>query len=587
MPPSPAPEPSPPPQPEWLLAAGWYLAAALGIWSFGFTIMRGSDLWWHIAGGRWMTQHATLWVPDPYSFTSAGHRWINDAWLSDILLFKWVEALGLETLVYWKWGLIVATWLLLFRLLCRLGVDRLSAYVVTLFGLAIAAPFLDVRPQLYSFLLWVVVLDATLGRERPPRWLPLVFLLWVNLHASFLLGILSLPMVLLPFVLTPARRVEAIVIGVICIAACLLNPNGPEVVLRPLRYFIDPASPFRSLGEWLPPFVPGGIQSPLYPYGIAASAAGMIALAADRGARRSPNCWAIVGLAVMTLVMSLKSRRFVPMFGIADSLILGAAARSWLSRSASRIPAPAAILAAMALALIWLAPYPRDTRAFHYLTADYEFPAETMNFADVNELSGNAFAYYNWGGFIHLRSDGRLKVFVDGRSETVYSDETFLRYMAVLQQKAGWIDVVERSGADFFLWPSSQPALAAELVKTGRWGVLYNDHASILLARQGAKVPEPLRETPPSPVRSLKLSSDALRAGDTATALRLAEEALAIEPDLQPACINGFQARLLSGDVSAARAMFDRCQDRFPDPSRDALLLGALRKLESGTAARR
>ena len=32
----------------------WLLAAVLTFWSFGFTTVMGSDLWWHLASGRWI-----------------------------------------------------------------------------------------------------------------------------------------------------------------------------------------------------------------------------------------------------------------------------------------------------------------------------------------------------------------------------------------------------------------------------------------------------------------------------------------------------------------------------------------------------
>ena len=67
----------------------WYLGAALVFWSFGYTTMRGSDLWWHIAGGRWMWEHGTAWVSDPFSFSAAGKHWLNDAWLSGVMLYLW------------------------------------------------------------------------------------------------------------------------------------------------------------------------------------------------------------------------------------------------------------------------------------------------------------------------------------------------------------------------------------------------------------------------------------------------------------------------------------------------------------------
>lgn len=47
----------------------WYLAVIPSFWSFGFTTMRGSDLWWHIATGRWILAHKALPLTDSWSFT--------------------------------------------------------------------------------------------------------------------------------------------------------------------------------------------------------------------------------------------------------------------------------------------------------------------------------------------------------------------------------------------------------------------------------------------------------------------------------------------------------------------------------------
>ena len=49
----------------------WYLAVIPSFWSFGFTTMWGSDLWWHIATGRWIVTHKALPLTDGWSFTRA------------------------------------------------------------------------------------------------------------------------------------------------------------------------------------------------------------------------------------------------------------------------------------------------------------------------------------------------------------------------------------------------------------------------------------------------------------------------------------------------------------------------------------
>ena len=588
-----APAPAAPPSPwtPWL----WYLAAGLAAWSFGYTLMRGSDLWWHIAGGRWMVEHATLHVGDPYSYTAAGKPWLNDAWLSDVLLYLWVRAFGLETLALWKWGLIVLTWVLLFRLNRRLSGDSIAGWVAITLGLAVAAPFLDVRPQLYSFLGFVLLLEGTVGRERPRPWLPLLMWIWVNLHASFLLGLIAIPILFLPALIEGKDRQRLLLLAAACYLVCLVNPNGAEVVTRPLRYALDPSSPFRTLGEWLPPFQPGGIRSWAYPYGIAAFALAVVSqLAGER--RREPWTWAMIAVGGLCLAMSLRSRRFVPFFGLAQSLIVARAVAALslekvLSSYAARhLASPGAQtaatllppLAAIGVGLFWLAPYPRDLYAFDYMTAKYEFPVATVDFMEANQLSGNVFALYNWGGYIHLRSGGRLKVFIDGRSETVYSDQTFLQYMRVLGESAGWQEMIEQSGADYILWPRRQVSLLQKLVESGRWKMLARDYVSVLL-RRSDRDPGELKPAPESAYQLLASGYDDLTQNDVPEAIRKLERSLALEPHLQTACTTLAQAQMLGGDLAAARGTADRCRSLYPNPERDTLLENLLSQARART----
>src|SRR5262245_32470778 len=497
-----------------LAAATWYLAAGLTFWSFGFAILQGGDLWWHIAGGRWIVEHGAVRAPDPFSYTTAGRYWLNDSWLSDVLLYLWAHAFGLGSLAYWKWLVIVAAWLILFRLLVRLSRDRLASSVASTFGLAVAGPFLDVRPQLYGLLGWVLVLDATLGRPTPRPWLPMVFLIWANLHASFVLGLLTLPVVLLPSVRRREHRVRVLILAAVCFGVTLINPHGGAAVMRALEHAFDPASPIHRVPEWLPPFEPGGLQSWLYPYGIGAFVAATLIVMTDAELRRSPDAAGATAVGAMVLAMSLRSRRFVPLFGLGETLVLGLALARLGVLLRGRIPPMVPALGALALAGVWLAPYPKTVSAFHYLTADYEFPVETLNFVNANGLSGNVFAFYRWGGYVALRTQGRLKVFIDGRAETVYADNTYIDYLTVLDQKPGWIDVIESSGADFVLWPRWQASdVLTGLMHTGRWRSLYRDSVSQLLVRATRALPGTLAASPESPYRQLSLGVTALRQG--------------------------------------------------------------------------
>ena len=544
------------------------LAAGVLFLSYGYTEMAGSDMWWHIAAGRELLQTGSLWMVDDWSFTAHGVDWLNHEWLADLIYYGWVSAWGVQSLVYWKWLLVIATFGTLLVALTRSSGSPLAALVCTGLALANAAPFLDVRPHLYSLLGFSLLLLLRLQREARTWLLALLFLFWVNLHGGFFFGLMALGILLFPWRQPGVAGLRAAAqVGAICLLACMLNPSGFKVFLYPLGYAFDEASPFRQIGEWQSPFKPGGITSPLF-FSLMwlPLLAPVYLVPAVR--RRLEVPWEGMALTALTLAMALTSRRFIPLFGISLAVMLAPLLALCLQKS--RVEKFTPLLAGLALvyALYRILPYPvQSGPAFHYLTAEYSYPVEMLNFIEANDISGNAFALWNWGGYIHWRTDGKLKVYVDGRADTVYDDETYLRYVTVLGSSPGWLQLVESSGADYVLWPHARGQgqhKLRELVATGRWQPVYSDAVSWLLARTATVPQSEWLPSSPGPWRDLAVAANSNRAGDTANALRYARAVREIMPWHKGACdlLVGSYRRL--GDARKAEEVLTDCRSYFP-----------------------
>jgi tetratricopeptide (TPR) repeat protein len=297
-----------------------------------------------------------------------------------------------------------------------------------------------------------------------------------------------------------------------------------------------------------------------------------------------------LALAVLALAMSLKSRRFIPLFGIAQSLVLApvlsvllARASGWLRARWPRLQRPVPwsfVLPSLAVLFgLWrLSPYPLSSSAFLYLTAQDGFPVEALNVAEVNHLSGKVFAFYQWGGYVDLRTNGRLQVYIDGRADTVFDDQIYRRYTRVLGMAKGWEDIVDRSGADYFLWPKRHGKQIEGLRETGQWRTLYADHVAALLIRADLPRPEPLLPSPDSPWRELALGWRASAAKNLPEAEQHFAQALAQMPNLRMACewLANTQAR--AKRLAEAEATLDRCQRSFPNKARRQELLEIFRQ---------
>lgn len=555
------------PVPGGATAPGWYLAGAVLFLSFGFTEMAGSDLWWHLAGGREILDQGTLWLRDTWSFTAAGERWRNHEWLSDLLFYGWQRAFGLESLVYWKWLVLLACYVGLQALLVRIGGNHPAALLLALLALALAAPFIDLRPHLYSLLCTVVLLH--LGLSRAPFWqLALLFLLWVNLHGGFIFGLLVLPLVLFPFARPSwAALFHTLRVGAGCVAVCLVNPDGLKVVLMPLTYALQAESPFRQIAEWLPPWLPGGIRSPLFFWSLPLLPLALLAYLLPPVRRRLPLPWWSLLLSLLTLAMACTSRRFIPLFGMGLALFL----TPLLALVLQSLRGPRTLLlagAVLCVGLVRLWPYPLAAApAFHYLGAAYTYPHHTVDVMQANGLRGRVFAYYNWGGYLHWRSDGALSVYIDGRANTLYDDATYLNYVRVLRGAPGWQGIVEDAGAEYFLWPASRGDAAMRvrtLLASGRWKLVYRSAGAYLLARVDVDTPAPLAPGPDNVWSRVNRAELDFAAGDTAAAAERAKQVLREVPYQRDACNVRIAALRRLGEAAEAGAARRACHRQFP-----------------------
>jgi len=297
-------------------------------------------------------------------------------------------------------------------------------------------------------------------------------------------------------------------------------------------------------------------------------------------------------LGVLTFFMALRSGRFIPLFAISAAFlsaqVLPSTPRELRPsskpakrdrRTAESHPLPRIALPVLlaAVALVLLARDPLGERAFPHLSTLDSFPVDTMDFVEQNGLSGRVLSYFGWGGYVQYRTQGRMKVYIDSRADSVYGDRTFDDYRRVQYMLPGWMDVVEASGADYFLWLSlatpqvpriDQPRF---LLATGRWRRLYEDFSSVLLVRSEVPLPAELR-VPGSSYHELALGGSAMQTGDLAAAEMHLRTALDLDRNSSRACINLSLVLARQGRIPEAEAMRKRCYKIFPDGDEDTYI---------------
>src|SRR5713226_8300987 len=86
------------------------------IYSMYKPVMNDPDIWWHMRNAQYLFQHHQFPRFDMYSFTVAGHPWINHEWLSEVPYYLAYRAFGLAGLKSCTFFVLDAIFLLLLYL---------------------------------------------------------------------------------------------------------------------------------------------------------------------------------------------------------------------------------------------------------------------------------------------------------------------------------------------------------------------------------------------------------------------------------------------------------------------------------------
>jgi hypothetical protein len=488
------------------------VATLLAVATIAVASLTTFDFWWYLASGERILATRSVPATDPFSYTAEGRPWINHMWATQVLFTLLWERWGRFALIGFKTALVVATFAMIVATMRARGVHPLLAAGVTLLAAWTGAEFWHARPQTFTYL-FVVVLIWLLrpgweSRRRTLALVPALVLLWVNLHAGFMMaGVVLLVIGLgtaLPLLLDGARRPAgwrvvrlAGLLGLAAVLASLANPFGIRAILFPLE--VVKSVPFMtSTIEWFPPnfhhrgFRPFELMLLLlFP-----------AFAWGRGRLSVPD----VGLILVFAHLGLTSVRHVPLFAVvaaaplADALHgvllavrridwdpLREAVRRRLPSIGPAMAAPGAPLVAGAVLIVvavsayWAAMGPSPTNPLRLDLAESRYPGRTMTFIREHRLPSPLFSVYAWGGYELWRLYPEYRMFMDGRTH-VYGPEVLKDFLEVTNVGPGWQGVLDRWQVQTILALRPSP-LTETLLAQGGWRLVFTEREAVVFVR--------------------------------------------------------------------------------------------------------
>lgn len=453
------------------------------------------DMWWHLRTGEYILQNG---IPrqDVFSFTVAGQPWITHEWLSQLSLWGLYQVGGPPLLILVTAALTTLTFWLIYH--CCLGQPYLAAFVTLLSALASAIVW-GARPQMFNllfFALFVYLLERWRGQRLSPRalWLiPLLTLLWANLHSGYFLGIALLIVYTageavqryvsaadsLPW---PAIRRLALITALAFLCAAI-NPNGPSLWLYPFATLGSGAMQ-SYIQEW---------HSPDFHLPIFWPFVGLMVLGVAGWAfsRQRPT-WTDVLLFLGTFAAGLLSARHIPIFALAAAPIVS---RCWLPAFTHTPLYPTLsgerpdlkglpilnwllVLATLLGVVGWTGQTILDNEA----AIASRFPVAAVDYLLAHDLAqARGYNSYGWGGYLIWRG---LPVFVDGRAD-VYGDNFLRFYRQTLELQPNWAEPLNQFDVQYILIERDAP-LTALLDIHPHWQAAYTDDVAQIFTRTPA-----------------------------------------------------------------------------------------------------
>jgi hypothetical protein len=319
--------------------------------------------------------------------------------------------------------------------------------------------FISGRPHLPGFLLLAAAV-LVWHEERSPWWQLPILLIWVNVHGSWLYGVLVLGALAVARAVDDRRvrprdlqGVAAAVAGVVLGGA--LYPRAFEIVLLPTRQFGDPLEreALSAYQEWAP--VSFG-----HPIAWALAATAVLSLWGCVRQRRWAGAALVVGLAVM----GMSSVRLVP---IAAVSLVPFAASALSAVGSLGLPAGRAVRPMLAATVLLVA----ATVGYAVVSPGYilaPYPEEAVDWLEARDLVANPdvhlVSHDFIGNYLEWRYGADAHAYVDDRPDAA----TLLDYRRLNKLLPGWAQALDRAEADVVLWAREKP-LVQRLVDDPTW----------------------------------------------------------------------------------------------------------------------
>jgi len=473
-----------------------FIAVFMAIIGLGPRLMNvDGDLGRHLTLGNYIIESRTIPRNDIFSFSKAGDSLTPHEWLSDVLFALVYRTAKLDGVV-WMTAIILAVtmWLVYYYSAKISGMSLLAAAAAVLAAAASSIHWLT-RPHIFTILLtifWTIELDRMrLGDKKSWYTLPIIMLVWVNLHGAFFAGLLIWLCYIAGLILERGTTWDEIKpflwVGITSFLITLVNPDGFGIWKTGFE-FLGNQYLVGHTAEYLPPDFQ---DSSFWPFLIIVIGS-LIVFAFSKRRLAIPQIFIIGGWSLLALY----SARNIPLY-VAASLpfICSAAAgllidnntvkpikkfmafQDRLSETEKQLKGGVwAMLAVFVVAAILISGANLDFGQQGNEFSSEVFPVAAVDWIEDKPLIGNGFNYFPWGGYLLYRLWPENLVFIDGQTD-FYGEQLTREYEKIITLGDGWQTIIEEYHIEWVLMPVDS-ILIDELRTSGDWEIVFEDSTS-------------------------------------------------------------------------------------------------------------
>jgi len=484
-------------------------------------LLDDAGIGWHIRDGQQILQTHAVPHSDPFSVSTSGKAWYAWEWLYDILAASLHAYFGLNGLVFLTAAIIAATFALTLSGTLADGAKLPVSVVLVVLAIAASSIHFFARPHVLSWLfslIWFRVLDSYESGTRGKAWiwwLPLLTLIWVNVHGGFLAGFVLLALYLaagtIGYLVSRSQQQKRAIsarlkrlglVTALSIAATLANPYGYRLHVHIYRYLSD-----RFLMNHIEEF-----QSPNF-HGMPQKCFAVLLLftiAAMASARGKPRASHLL-VVIFAVCSALYASRNLPVSSILLTLVIApllsqeisevstsARVSPWLHRALGRYESFASRMTRVEMQScrhlwpivglllgLWVAAQGGYLGSRQIMNAHFResrFPVHAVNAVAASEVAEPIFAPDYWGGYLIYRLYPRVRVLVDDRHD-LYGDEFFKNYLMIILVQPEWKRELDDTHVNRVLVPS-ESSLANIMKLSPQWKIVYADDTAVLFTKQ-------------------------------------------------------------------------------------------------------